>query len=156
MLKIIVSQWEEHQDELRRELFKRKDLNDIEYKDLVKLTFEIIYNNCLPESQYALDLDKIHEINDGDYQGTLLFLIPFDSCQPCEFEYLMTYVGYGSCSWCDTLLSIQGCSGDVPTESQVNDFMKLCKDILTNTIKPFNGGWRETVLFEQIQVEENK
>jgi hypothetical protein len=103
-----------------------------------------------------LDLGKIHKIDDGDYQGTFLFLIPFDSYQPNEFEYLMTYVGYGSCSGCDALQAIQDYGAEKPTNRQVEDFMRLCKDIITNTIKPYNGGWRQNEDFEQVEeVNEN-
>lgn len=154
MLKIIVSHWDKNKDKLRSILAERTDLNSVNYKDLVKLTFETIYNNGLDglnADYYSLDLDKIHVIDDGDYQGTLLFLIPFNSYQPCEYEYLMTYVGYGSCSVCDTLQAIQDYGEEKLTDQQVEDFMKLCKDILTNTIKPYNGGWRQTELFEQIE-----
>ena len=154
MLKIMVTQWDKNKDELRSILSKRKDLNYLEYKDLVKLTFEVIFNNGLNEYEDdLLDLDRIHEIDDGDYQGTLLFLIPFEAYQPCEFEYLMTYVGYGSCGGCDALQAIQMYYEGSPSVRMVDDFMKLCKDILTNTIKPYNGGWRHTDAFEHIEEE---
>jgi hypothetical protein len=150
MLKIILSQWEKNKDELREALSKRTDLDDLDYKDLVKLTFEMVYNNDLPSNAEYLDLDSIHEIDDGTYQGTLLYLIPFETYQPCEFEYLMSYVGYGSCSGCDTLQAIQlNWTG----AGKINKFMQLCKDILTNTIKPYNDGWRKTDLFEHIEEE---
>jgi hypothetical protein len=152
MLKIILSQWEKNKDELRGVLSKTC-LDALEYDDLVRLVFEVVYNNNLPCEVRYLDLEHIHRIDDGDYQGTLLFLIPFNTYQPREFEYLMTYVDYGSCSGCDTLQAIQENRNDV--ESKINDFMTLCKDILTNTIKPYNGGWRKTDLFNHIEEENN-
>lgn len=153
MLRIIVSQWDANKNELQEILSKRRDLGDVEYKDLVKLVFDVIYNKDTPDEYYTLDTDKITEIDNGHYQGTLLYLIPFQTYQPCEFEYLMTYVGYGSCSGCDTLQSIQsGLPYDgLPSEENVKDFMTLCKDILTNTIKPYNGGWRHTHLFDHTE-----
>jgi hypothetical protein len=151
MLKIILSQWEKNKDALREVLSKRTDLDELKCKDLVKLTFEAVYNNDLASNCRYLDLNSVHEIDDGAYQGTLLYLIPFASFfNPSEHEYLMTYVGYGSCSACDALQSIQ-CDDD--GEDKINDFMKLCKDILTNTIKPYNGGWRKIDLFEHIEEE---
>ena len=107
MLKIIAIQWGLHDGDLRNALFKRTDLDVIKYKDLVKLSFEVVYNNDLPFEDYVADVERIHEIDDGDYQGTLLYLIPCDRYQPEAYEYLMTYVGYGSCSGCDALQSIQ-------------------------------------------------
>jgi hypothetical protein len=151
MLKIIRSQWDKHKDELRGVLSKT-DLDALEYDGLVRLVFEVVYNNNLPYEAYYLDLEHIHKIDDGDYQGTLLFLIPFNTYQPCEFEYLMTCVGYGSCSGCDTLQNIQ-C--DYDGDRKIDEFMVLCKDILTNTIKPYNGGWRKTDLFNNIEEEKN-
>ena len=66
----------------------------------------------------------------------------------------MTYVGYGSCSGCDTLQGIQGWDDDrLPTEAQINDYMMLCKDIITNTIRPYNHGWRNNSDYDT--VEEN-
>lgn len=156
MLKIMVTQWDKNKDDLRTILSRRTDLNELEYIDLVKLTFEVIYNNGLNKGGYEddiLDIDKIHEIDDGDYQGTLLYLIPFETYQPSEMEYLMTYVGYGSCSGCDALQAIKMYYEGPPSVRMVDDFMKLCKDILTNTIKPYNGGWRYTDAFEHIEEE---
>lgn len=155
MLKIMVSKWDENKDKLRDALSKRRDLDELNYIDFVKLTFDVIYNPDHPEySSTKLDTGKIHEIDDGGYQGTLLFVIPFDSYQPNEYEYLITYVGYGSCSGCDTLQAIQGYGADYPSESQLNAYMALCKDILTNTIKPYNNGWKCYEDFEQIEVNE--
>lgn len=150
MLKIILSQWENNKDELRAMLASRTDLNEVEYKDLVKMTFDVVYNTGLSDYN-CLDTNKIHEIDDGDYQGTLLYLIPFDRYQPGEYEYLMTCVGYGSCSGCDTLQAIQGWGSGELTNRQIDDFMALCKDILTNTIKPYNYGWREDEEFEHVE-----
>lgn len=45
----------------------------------------------------------------------------------------MTYVGYGSCSGCDTLQAIQECGENIPTPEQLKDFMSLCKDLVTIT-----------------------
>jgi hypothetical protein len=150
MLKIILSQWEKNKEELRKALSKRTDLDDLGYKDLVELTFKVVFNNDLFSNCQYLDLNSIHEINDGEWQGTLLYIIPFDTYEPSESEYLMTYVGYGSCSGCDTLQHIQ-CADD--GEDKINNFMVLCKDILTNTIRPYNFGWRNSDLFEHTEEE---
>ena len=153
MLKILVRKWDENKDKLQQELATRKGFNSCVYKDLVKLTFEVIYNTGEVWDHNTLDLNRMTEIDNGNYQGTLLYLIPFDTYQPSECEYLMTYVGYGSCSGCDTLLNIQTYGDELLTESQVKNFMALCKDILTNTIKPYNCGWRNDEDFEHIEEE---
>lgn len=155
MLKIILEKWDKNKDKLREVFQTQKGFNDCNYKDIVKKTFEIIYNDGEDYSSDKLDIENLTQIDNGDYQGTLLYLIPFDTYQPSECEYLMTYVGYGSCSGCDTLQHIQcyGDYGDYLTTRQVDDFMQLAKDILQNTIKPYNYGWREDERFETVEVK---
>jgi hypothetical protein len=149
MLKIIRDKWDRNKDKLQETLIKGNTfMNECSYIDLVKLSFKIIFNSDGEGDQ--LDIKKITEIDDGDYQGTLLYLIPFETYQPSEYEYLMTHVSYGSCSGCDTLQSIQDYGKIFLTDQQVSDFMTLCKDILTNTIKPYNSGWRENPDYEQL------
>ena len=148
MLKYCLECWDKYKADLEDELRRRTDLNICGYLDLVKM----VVNNIFVED-VRWDSNKITVINDGDYQGTLLFLIPVDTYQPDENEYLMTYVGYGSCSGCDTLQAIQiGWPDEKLTEGQVKDFMALCKDIVTNTIRPYNFGWRSSERFEVVEV----
>lgn len=141
MVKIMRDCWNANRDKLRAVLTRRTDLNECGYDQLVKLAFENIYTG-----EEELDLERMTEIDNGDYQGTLLFLIPFETYQPSEYEYIMTYIGYGSCSGCDALRAAQGWSSNGRlTDKQVNDFMAICKDIVCNTIKPYNCGWREEI-----------
>lgn len=149
MLKIIIEQWDKNKDILKEEL-KNINLNDIDYKTLVKMAFQYVYNTNNEDN--SVDIERINQIDDGDYQGTLLYTIPFDTYQPAEYQYLMTYIDYGSCSGCDTLLSIIGTDKGIPSEEQLKDLMILCKDILQNTIKPYNHGWREYDEFKQVEV----
>lgn len=153
MLKIIKEQWDKNRDLLRAALEEGETFNECGYVDLVKLSFEKIFNTGI-NHDYLLNLKRITEIDNGDYQGTLLYVIPFDTYQPSEHDHLMTYVNYGSCSGCDTLQAIQ-CGHDRKlTEAQVKNFMALCKDILTNTVRPFNNGWRHEEMFDQVTMEE--
>ena len=154
MLKILYEKWEKNRDALKYELSRIRDVSVLEYEDLVGLTFSVIFNDGSHPEFYpyeSLDLNHITMIDNGDYQGTLLFVIPFKTYQPCESEYLMTYVGYGSCSGCDTLMSITGYKSGPPTEEQVSDLLTLCKDIVTNTVKPYNHGWRYDSLFDNVE-----
>lgn len=151
MLKSFVQKWDSNKDKLR-DVLSRKT-NNIDYKTLVELTFEVIYNEGTNDA--GLDIKSITEIDNGNYQGTLLYLIPFDYYQPDACDYLMTYVGYGSCSVCDTLKSILDWDEDedededkLLTSKQVDELMTLCKDIITNTIKPYNYGWRKDEGFD--------
>ncbi len=144
MLKICRDKYEKNEEKLREEL-KKIDLNSYEcdYKTLVGLTINSILNDS-EDSWDKWDVDNIHEIDDGDYQGTLLFVIPKKTYQPSSYEYLITYVGYGSCSGCDTLQAIQDWSTKkdengnyIYTVEQLNDFMELCRDILFNVKRPY-------------------
>ncbi len=160
MLKILLQKWDKNKNRLKQYLEEATDLNSCSYAVLVKATFEYIYNdddnNINNIRLNKLDVENITEIDDGDWQGTLLFLIPFKTYQPSESEYLMTYIDYGSCSGCDTLQAIQDWSGDKLTSQQVTDFMTLCKDILCNTIKPYNRGWREENEFTHAEFNEKE
>lgn len=153
MLKYCLTQWNKNEDKLKEVLSKNTELND--YITLVKLTFDTIFNM---DNKYGveLDIENITEINNGEYQGTLLYLIPFKTYQPYEYEYLMTYVNYGSCSGCDTLESILSdgeYDSKVPTVQQLKDYMSLCRDLINNTVKPYNGGWREDEDFKTVEIQ---
>lgn len=147
MIKYCLDRWNKNQQVLREELEKDPSLNSCNYAYLVKLITKHILGD-------GWDAEGITVVDNGDYQGTLLFLIPQNTYQPAEHEYLMTYVGYGSCSCCDALQRIQDYSDHPVTSEQINDFMILCKDLITNMIKPYNTGWRATQEFEPVSVEE--
>lgn len=151
MLKIMKELWDKNQDKLREELSSRVDLNECAYKDLVKIAFDKIYNYGSRFDIENLLLDRIHEIDDGNYQGTLIYLIPFDTYQPGPEDYLMTFSWYGSCSGCDALQAVQDYGHEKLTEQQVKDFMSICKDLICNTIKPYNYGWRHDDRFDVVE-----
>ena len=158
MIKYCIEKWDKNKDLLRSALNNNKLLNHVlnrndddpleylEYKDLVKLTVMFILND-----KNEWNENKIKEIDDGDYQGTLLYLIPEDTYQPNSSEYLMTFVEYGSCSACDTLQTIQ-CYLDIRSrDKSIDDLMNLCKDLICNMIKPYNIGWRYDERFSTIK-----
>ncbi len=90
------------------------------YESLLKLALETVAEES---DEYGdPDPSKIRCIDDGDYQGTLLFIVPARGYQPNN--YWAVKVFYGSCSYCDTLEGIQSDSGD--REKQVNDYYTLC------------------------------
>lgn len=147
MLKILKEKWAENEEALRKAISEISNVNGVSYEDLVKLTFSKIYD--------TVDAEAITKIDDGDYQGTLLFIMPFKTYQPSEGEYLMTYVGYGSCSGCDTLEGIKDYFYDEhrPSEEQTDDLLTLCRHIIMNTIKPYNDGWRNQEDFETVEFD---
>ena len=151
MLKYCYEKWIENKSILEERLRTCGQLSRCDYVDLLKMTVECILNKN--EQGMLWDPEEITVINNGDYQGTLLFLIPEETYQPCEYQYLMTYVGYGSCSYCDTLQAIQPWKESDITDETVKDFMALCKDLITNMTKPYNNGWRNKAEFEHITME---
>lgn len=148
MIKYCLDCWNKNQQSLRQQLETDTSLNDCDYKYLVELVTKYILGS-------EWDAENITVVDNGDYQGTQLFLIPKDTYQPSEYEYLMTYVGYGSCSGCDALQAIQDYRYNTPlTSNQVEEFMTLCKDLVTNMILPYNTGWRASPDFEPVEINE--
>ena len=152
MLKFCKDAWYKNKDKLETVIMTNAHINFCEYEYLVKLIVKYILNPSI-EKRAKFDADKITVIDNGDYQGTVLFMIPRDTYQPSANDYLITYSWYGSCSGCDTLMEIQesGDSGNKwPTENQVKDYMALCKDLVCNIVKPYNYGWLNDEDFEEI------
>lgn len=92
----------------------------VDYEDIVRIVIDAIH-----EDDGDPDPNAIHEIDDGDYQGTLLFVISEDLYQPYDYWYVR--VEYGSCSVCDTLEGILYDSDD--REQQINDLFTLALHI---------------------------
>lgn len=149
MIKYCKDKWSKNNNMLHAALSKKLKLSELEdynYKDLVKLSVEYILN----DEDDEWDIDNITEIDNGDYQGTLLYLIPKSTYQPNEEDYIMTHVGYGSCSGCDTLEGIK--DGYYEDSIQIiKEYMMLCKDIVCNMIKPYNNGWRHDDVFDIVE-----
>lgn len=53
---------------------------DIDYRDIVSIVIDAIHEDYGDPNPKA-----IHTIDDGDYQGTLLFVIPADEYQPYDY-----------------------------------------------------------------------
>lgn len=133
MLKILKELWSLNSQHLYNEIANLTDdqIYDLEYLDLVKMTFKHIYPR--------IDTERIAEIDDGSHQGTLLYVMPFENYQPSASDYLLTYIEYGSCFVCDTLQSIKH---EETREEQKKDLLTLCRDMVVKTVKPYNYGWR--------------
>lgn len=150
MLKYCYYRWDLNRERLQKILEEDTKLNECDYKYLVKLVVEHILNESDAPEYEQWDTEHITEIDNGDYQGTLLYLIPKNTYQPSADDYLMTYTWYGSCSGCDTLQAIQDYGENVLTPEQVKDFMKLCKDLVMNITKPYKNLWgREEPQFDE-------
>ena len=131
MIKEFVESWDKHKDELK-EYFKNNPQSEYcDYEDIVKLLFEKVINVDLEDDYDKFDVEEIKVIDDGDYQGTRIFILHKNSYQPGILEYVYTHTYYGSCSGCDTLLAILDYNYDEkPNEQQVEDLMQLALHLL--------------------------
>ena len=117
MIQAFVDRWMEHREVAAARLAEGHPNS---YGELVELVVRTVGSGEYGEP----DPKRIHTIDDGDYQGTLLFVIGAEGYQPST--YWSTAVSYGSCSGCDTLQAISGYSGEPPTPEQVEQYMTLC------------------------------
>lgn len=173
MIKYCLEKWDKNCAKLENAIRQDTLINECKYDYLVNLVVTYILNDGEDvshisdndilktreeDNKYIWDNGKITKIGDGGWQGTLLFLIPRKEGYLAEYDYLMTYVDYGSCSGCDTLQSIQYSIDlysipKIPVEKQVKDYMLLCKDIVSNMIRSYNHGWRKEERFEQVEMD---
>lgn len=101
-----------------------KDHHPCNYKEMVKLVVKLVHSR----TEYGgPNPEKIHEIDDGGYHGTLLYVIPEDCYQPDNYWFVK--VGYGSCSGCDALESVREYGDDPPTEEQIKAYYMMCMHI---------------------------
>jgi hypothetical protein len=114
-----------------RERFSEAHPED--YTAIVKAVVETVADDDAYDSP---DPERIHVIDDGDYQGTLLFVIAARGYQPDNYWYVK--VGYGSCSGCDTLEAIRSYSGEKPTAEQADDYLALALHVVQG-LKAMNG-----------------
>ena len=130
MIKEFIEKWNKYNKKLE-EYFKNTEQKEYsEYKDIVKLLFELVINRDEESDCNKFDTENILVINDGDYQGTEIFILHKDIYQPSIEEYVYTNTYYGSCSGCDTLLGISSYDDEKPNEQQVKDYMELALHLL--------------------------
>ena len=131
MIKNFVQAWEKNKGKLEEHIRTTKQDEYSEYKDLVKLLFDLVINPEMGAEYERFDTENIHVIDDGGYQGTMIFALHKDTYQPSVFDYVYTSVDYGSCSVCDTLQSIHQYEYEnFPTDDQIEDCMTLCLHLL--------------------------
>ena len=128
MEKFFIDQWDSNKTVLQKEL-QNINIDNLNYIDIVKLVFKYVVIKA--DEHSSLDEENITEIDNGDYQGMLLYLIPYHRYQPSYDEYLVTLEYYGSCSGCDTLQHIQ--YSLQTKEEQINDILSLALNIVQNT-----------------------
>lgn len=153
MIKFCLNKWDDNNKKLREVIANTpvETRKNWDYRDLVYLVATTVYEFDLPI------VNNIVYGGDCNYQGTLVFLIPMNDGSDTEREWLMSYIGYGSCTVCDTLQSIQSDDGESDSDiDAVDEYMNLCRDIVSNTILPYNDGWRQDDLYDTVTVDDTK
>ena len=123
----LVKLWDANKHLLKKWLTENHPNN---YKHLVEKLFELVINDTDVDNYTNYDISNMTVIDDGEYQGTQIFIIPQKTYQPSRKDYLITDTCYGSCSGCDTLQAIRGYDVDKPTENQVNEYMTLALHLI--------------------------
>lgn len=154
MIKFCLNRWDDNNKKLREVIANTpvETRQNWDYRDLVYLVATTVYEFELP------GVRSIVYGGECSYEGTLVFLIPMDDSPFTEREWLMSYIGYGSCTVCDTLQSIQCDDGDPDSDIDAVDlYMNICRDIVSNTILPYNNGWRQddTVTVDDTDFKDN-
>ena len=126
MDKEIIKSWEENKDRIREYISKTEQSKYSSYKSLVKLIIKYVVNT----KEKLYNEKKIRVVDSNGYHGIQIFLVPEIRYE--VFKYLTTCVNYGSCSGCDTLISIQNYGLEIPSEEQVNDYMTLLLHLVQN------------------------
>jgi hypothetical protein len=125
MIKEIIQKWEENKIKLEEYFKTTKQEEYLSYETIVRKIFEICIN--VSDQDYDnFNLERLHVIDDGHYQGTEIFIIPKNVYQPSAEDYIVTDTYYGSCAGCDTLQGICDYESDTfPNEVQLNNYMTL-------------------------------
>lgn len=123
MIETFVKRWEANESEIR-EVFKAKWPST--YREIVETVIEHIKD---PDGGWRDNPDprRIQEIDWGDYQGTLVYVIGESGYQPSTYWYVRVY--YGSCSGCDALQAIGGYR-DEYSEQDYDELMMLALGIV--------------------------
>lgn len=127
MIDEFIEKWYKYKDDLEEYFTETEQEKYSTYGDIVKVLFKFIINK---NNEDKYDINDIKKIDDGDYQGSQIFILHKETYQPDITEYVYTSNYYGSCSGCDTLLSISNYDEGLPTREQVEGYMTLALHLL--------------------------
>lgn len=127
MIQFLVDQWDENKHVLENYFRTTRQEEYAEnYEQIVEKLFELVLTKSNDKySDRGFDISRMTIIDDGDYQGTQIFIIPKDTYQPEATDYVVTDTHYGSCSGCDLLQGINNYEDSLPSEEQVKEYMTL-------------------------------
>ncbi len=124
MIAEFVKIWDEFKGDVQEKFKVHPD-----YSDIVKHVVQMLHDHS--DDYDKPDPERITVIDHGHYQGTILFVIGASGYQPST--YWSAFMGYGSCSYCDTLQRIRNdsdWSDETPTEGQVKDYMGMALNVV--------------------------
>ena len=129
MIQEVIKQWEAHKSDLEN-YFRNNPMSEYDSYDKV---MGLIIGLILNAGDDSMDIIPEYKVlDDGDYQGTRIYVLHTDTYQPDLCDYIITHNYYGSCSGCDTLLSITEYDGGIPDEDQVKGFMTISLHLVQN------------------------
>jgi hypothetical protein len=122
MLKYCVEQWEKNKENLRQ-VFEKVDIYS-DYEEFARIVIENIFPKW---ESYEVAITK-----QGDYTGDVIFFISADT-EGSKNDIFLSYLRYGSCSVCDTLMRA------AESEEKVEDQMRVALHFIQNMKHPFSN-----------------
>lgn len=140
MIPEFINAWDKNKSILEDYFKSHKQIEYSSYVGLVKIVMHVVLNPYfIEEFGYRYDTENVTIIDDGNYQGTQIFVFHKDVYQPGVGDYVFTSSYYGSCSLCDTMEGIRDLSdSDLPSEEQVREYMTLALHQIQG-FKPLGG-----------------
>lgn len=136
MIKEFVEAWETNKGNLEKYFRNNEQFRYDDYDKILELLIKKVINPYLVEKVESYPMSKglsvknITKIDDCEYQGTQIYIIPFNTYNPDIEDYIYTHNYYGSCSGCDTLLNISNYDEGLPTDEQVKGYMSIALHLL--------------------------
>ena len=141
MIDAFMTVWEQRSPELLKKYLKEHPGS---YASIVKDAIQLLNDpdhpaykneNGTDALDYPPDPERIHMIDDGDYQGTQVFIVAAQGYQPSEYWYVK--MSYGSCSGCDWLEGVKDYrnSDEPPTEAQAQEYLNMAAHVVQNLKK---------------------
>lgn len=129
---LILKAWDKNNHKIKEWLQSCKGDDNISYEVLLRKTIELIFEGFEDDLEYweFPDKERICVINNGDYQGTTIYVISNTGYQPNIESHWFTHNYYGSCSGCDTLLSIIAYSDSNFSEEQIDGLWTICLHLM--------------------------
>lgn len=142
MIQKFVDKFEQYKHELEDKYSKEHPGS---YKAIVRDVFELLGKEEDDSYDDLPDATRLTEIDHGEYQGTLVYVVGAKGYQPSTYWYVQC--GYGSCSCCDTLQGIEYECGsrydedgnyiEHPNKEQTKEYLTLALHIVQRISKMY-------------------